>query len=183
MFFSMHCYSEVKEPDYYYGTCVSRGHDDIIVVAVMMMALYVFIHVVGLMYVRKITTTRYRSRKRAIHRCTLYHTAYAVCRWVSGVGSVYHPLVWSVCVSYCQSALLRERVWGEDEGAFLMVIYSEGSNQPTFWECVVESGGGNGEWEVCCGDAEVQVSHEYGLLCTWILPCLVCVDFACCVTV
>ena len=37
VFFGMHCYSEVKEPDYYYGTCVSRGHDDIIVVAMMMM--------------------------------------------------------------------------------------------------------------------------------------------------
>ena len=72
--------------------------------------------------------------------------------------------------------MLAERVWGEKEGAFLLVIYSEGSSQPTFWECVVQSGRGSGEWEVCCGEAEVQVGLTTN-------GCCVCVSCAHGVTV
>jgi len=96
--------------------------------------------------------------------------------------------------------MLAERVWGEKEGAFLLVIYSEGSNQPTFWECVVQPGGGSGEWEVCCGEAEVQVglttngccvggcrwchsrvwvSTPEGLCVTWLLKAVLCVLGSC----
>ena len=48
-------------------------------------------------------------------------------------------------------------MWGE-EGGFLLVVYSEGASRPTFWECRMEWRG-EGEWELCCGETTLQVSH------------------------
>lgn len=55
-------------------------------------------------------------------------------RWVSGVGSVHHPMVWSACLAYANSTALGDRVWGED-GSFVSLVYCEGCTQPSYWEC------------------------------------------------
>lgn len=55
-------------------------------------------------------------------------------RWVSGVGSVHHPMVWSACMAYANSTALSDRVWGEG-GTFVSLVYCEGCTQPSFWEC------------------------------------------------
>ena len=55
-------------------------------------------------------------------------------RWVSGVITVHHPLVWAACVTYIHSAGLTDRVWGEGD-TFVVLVYCKGQTQPSFWEC------------------------------------------------
>lgn len=93
-----------------------------------------------------------------------------VYRWVSGVGSAQHPVVWTACVAYTHSTALRDRVWGQDKPrSFLCLVYCQGCTQPSFWQCRVGVGG-DGETEqereqeeeeasfaISTGEATIQV--------------------------
>ena len=57
-------------------------------------------------------------------------------RWVSGVDSIHHPMVWATCVTYAHSTALADKVWGEeDKRTFVVLIYFKGSSCPHFVEC------------------------------------------------
>ncbi len=81
-------------------------------------------------------------------------TTYLPCRWLSGVSSVHHPLVWTVCAYYYHSPSLPDRVWGEG-GAFLLVLYPNGAAEPEFWQCGVE--GEREGFEIHSGEAVLEV--------------------------
>lgn len=89
---------------------------------------------------------------------------FSVCRWVSGVGSVQHPLVWAACMTYTHSTALRDRVWGnEGEGqgeTFVTLVYSLGCTQPSFWECRANRGPEGADlppFKISTGESEMQV--------------------------
>ena len=97
------------------------------------------------------------------HHCVHTHYYY---RWVSGVGSVYHPQVWTACVSYIHSISLSDRVWGDGGGGhgFLLLVYVHGTTQPSYWQCTTKTdrdglrAASRGvPYEIACGDASVQV--------------------------
>ena len=84
---------------------------------------------------------------------------YYPCRWVSGVDSVHHPLVWTACTAYTNSTTLRDRVWGEGH-AFLCLVYCEGCVQPCLWQCQAreeEAGEMGVAFEISTGEAVIQV--------------------------
>ena len=83
--------------------------------------------------------------------------------WVSGVGSVYHPQVWTACVSYTKSSSLSDRVFGDDGGSFLLLVYVQGTTQPSYWQCSTKTGRDglmgprNIPFEIASGDTSIQV--------------------------
>ena len=88
--------------------------------------------------------------------------------WVSGVGSVYHPHVWTACVSYSNTTSLSDRVWGEGSGGgsdYLLLVYVQGITQPSYWQCSIKTGRDglmgprNVPFEIACGDTSIQVEH------------------------
>ena len=84
---------------------------------------------------------------------------------MSGVGSVYHPQVWTACVSYTNSLSLSDRVWSEG-GGFLLLVYVQGATQPTYWQCATKTGRDGLKasrgvpYEVACGDTSIQVCNN-----------------------
>ena len=102
--------------------------------------------------------------------------------WVSGIGSVHHPQVWTACVSYTKSSSLSDRVWWEDndddggggdggrDGSFLLLVYVQGTTQPSFWQCSTKTGRDglmgtrNIPFEIASGDTSIQVKYADNIL-------------------
>lgn len=95
--------------------------------------------------------------------------------WVSGIGSVHHPQVWTACVSYTKSSSLSDRVWGDSDGndgggggSFLLLVYAQGTTQPSYWQCSAKTGRDgmiglkNVPFEVASGDTSIEVQYYAG---------------------
>ncbi len=76
-------------------------------------------------------------------------------RWVSGVSSVYHPVVWMACAMYSKSTALMDRVWGEGRNC-LVLVYLQGSTIPQFSQCVLKNCGKLAE--LASGESSLSVS-------------------------
>ena len=97
---------------------------------------------------------------------------------MSGVGSVHHPQVWTACVSYTKSSSLSDRVWGDNDGndgdsgsgggSFLLLVYAQGTTQPSYWQCSTKtgrdgmSGPRNIPFEIASGDTSIEVQYYAG---------------------
>ena len=96
--------------------------------------------------------------------------------WVSGVGSVHHPQVWTACVSYTKSFSLSDRVWGDNDGndggngsgSFLLLVYAQGTTQPSYWQCSTKIGRDgiigpkNVPFEIASGGTYIEVQYYAG---------------------
>jgi len=74
------------------------------------------------------------------------------------------------CLAYAESSSLGDRVWGDESGTFLTLVYCDGCSQPSFWQCCLKDGQHEGAedvrvpFDISAGEATVEVTIFFEVL-------------------